>query len=630
MIKKLEEAIKHHRNLYYNDVPEISDAAFDALVIELRKLDPTNKVLEDVGASPPSTLPSAEHKMPMGSLNNIFDQSELRDWLDKHPASSYVLQPKLDGCSVQAEYEDGKFRRGLTRGDGKTGSVITFNMSQMKNVPREIPGFTGAIRGEAVLLHEDFESLNKSLKEEGKEYKNPRNAVSGVSKRKDGKYSEFITVMWFDQYQEGVSLSEYDKYLSLSERGLRAVKTLKIDVDVERVIQEFWKRLSENRGVIGCDLDGLVIKVNESKERDGYDDDLMYPDSQIAYKLPAEAKITTVKSIKWEVGRTGRINPIAVVEPIHLDGATVSRVTLHSFRRIEELNVAIGSEVVVSRRGGVIPHVEESLTDGTGIGLVLEEDSFLCPMCGSSLDEDGAYLVCKNSDCGGKQDKIFKTFVEAFEWDGIAGKTIERLLDSSALKTPADYFRLTLSNFEEINMAGMGEKILKQIQSKREVSLAKFIRAFNITGMAEGRVEKLVEAGYDTIDSLFDVSISELTKVEGIGEVVATTFKNQLDERKDLIREVEPHVKITLNEIIDGLLSGKAFKLTGRLSRVRKEVEQTIIECGGALGWKPSLKNYLVTNTPNSGSSKNKDADKKGIPKITEEQLYEMIGGASG
>lgn len=617
-VQELAELIRYHQELYYNEEPEISDAEFDALWDELRRLDPENAVFGEVGRDRNEGYPKREHIIPMGSQEKAADPESFRKWARKIDAPSYVVQYKLDGASMELQYENGRFVAGVTRGDGRVGDDITRNVRRMQGVMEEIGGdFTGAVRGEVMMEHEVHQRHYSDKA-------NCRNAANGVMKRKDGVGSELLRVMVYDAVhgeREDFFADEVSKLRWLEENGFEVV-TYRVFEDPEEIIA-YREEVSDKRSELAFDIDGLVVK---SPDIDRMDMQRSRPEKQIAFKFALEQAVTQVREVKWST--TGNTyTPVAIVEPVRLAGTTVQRASLVHPEHLEELGIRIGSEVVITKRGEIIPKIEKVVHNPSQAKRV--EIPHTCVACGSALVNEGKRLYCPNFACPLRLKHRLRKWISVLDIKEFGPVLIERLFESGKAKYVADLYRVTpeeIAAFEGMG-EGIARKALGNLRGASQVRLARFVAGFDIGGIGELIVEKLVSAGYDSLEKLRGASAEELAEVEGIGTITAETLKKGLDElREHMDAVLETGVVRIVAPAGESPIAGRSFCFTGSLNSMkRSEAEERVRALGGSVrsGVTKDL-DYLVTNDPESGSSKNRKARESGVAIITEEEFVRL------
>ena len=635
-IAELEKLIVKYQKSYYNGEGEISDAEFDSLWDELKLLDPQNPILHKVGADS-GNFEKAPHVMPMGSQEKAANPEQFLSWAQKHKYDEYLVEYKLDGASLELQYNGGILVRAVTRGDGSTGDVITANALKMDGVKKELydadgklSGFTGGVRGEVIMkrsVHKKYFS----------DKANCRNAANGLMKRKDGSGSEHLTLIAYDVWAsqgEQPYKDEEEKLAWLKKYGFNTV-VLKICSNADQVI-EYRAKVMEERKNLDYDIDGLVIKERAVNHEDAL---RARPDRQIAFKFSLEEAVSVVRKVEWnESGAT--YTPVAVFDAVDLNGTSVQRASLANPNTIAALGLQIGSHVIVVKRGEIIPKIES---------VVPQEDKsektfpvelpVKCETCGSTLVNEGTRLYCPNKSCSKRILHQRLKWVSVADIRDLVDTLVRSLFADKVLNSISDIYKLdeavlkpyflgqeSLGNEKESLGA---KKVALSIQSHRKLSLAKFIAGFDIEGIGETVVEKLLDAGYDTLEKLFAASQEEIAGVYGFAKVMAQILVQGLLENKD---EMEFLVKSGTIEVEQGIkqgsLTGKSFCFTGELTTMKRADAQALVKQKGGSVKTSVVKglSYLVTNDTSSGSSKNVKAAQLGIPVINEQEFLALIG----
>jgi DNA ligase (NAD+) len=631
---------------YYNKSnPIMSDAEFDKLYDEFKLQYPNDPFLKTVGSQIPkaSEWEKATHKIPMGSLNKVTNEDEFDKWAQSVNGKGYVASEKLDGISIDLEYEDGKLVKAITRGDGEIGEDITVNVVRMQDAKETILGFTGSVRGEIILKQGDFETINVIQKQRGEEpLKNLRNGASGIAKKRNGQYSEYASVIYFDI--TGEYDTKEDKFLAIGDLGLPTsyiglYRTSNIkEQDIIDLISQYEDQI---RGNLPYEIDGIVIEINDVKHFNELGEKNNRPKGAVAYKFSSLKKETKVLDVTWQLGKSGTLTPVAELEPVEMGGVTVKRASLHNLENFKNLELSKMTEVLVSRRNDVIPYVEQVITYQRG-SLPFELPSE-CPVCGETPVEKGKFLECPNPVCDGAKIGDLKKWVSVTEMQslGIGGKTLEKLYYDDFIYEPGDLYTLEADEVEYIEGFGKrsAEKIVNIIQSKKELPLSKFIGGLNIRNFSTSMVELLVENGHDTLDKLYELNLDELVSIKGIEDTTAKAFLNGINEKRGVIKALlEAGVTIIKNQGIEmstnGNLNGKSFCFTGGVQAIdengdrykRDKLHDLVVKNGGLI--MTSVRNgldYLVQADPSSQSSKTKKAESFGVEIISDVQFLEMI-----
>lgn len=632
-IKELEQKLRTYREAYYNGMPLVSDAVYDELEDELRSRDPENGFFDEVGFQPDQKTKwqKVQHSVPMTSLNKVNTIEELSDWAAKTKRKALLTgdnelawSEKLDGISIALYYENGKLVQALTRGDGQVGEDIIANAVMMKGVPNHLPrDIDLVVRGEIVLTHDMW-------REQFSDYSNPRNAASGIAKREErGKAQDcqYLTVYIYEAFADVGFPTEMEKFAFIEDLGFKTPSygwgTNVIVLD--RLYDAYQNGMRED---LVYDIDGLVVRLNQSKAFKEVGMKGGRPRGAVALKFPNEAATTRLKDIKWQVGTTGRITPVAHFEPVDLVGATVKRASLYNAAYIEELGgLQINDEIVVSRANDVIPRVEEVTKRMDGFAL---QPPTGCPECGEPTEWDGEYLICDNvSECPALAVGRIRNWIDSLGLLDWGLFITEKIIEEGLVQDIAGLYELTpedLKDLRNANDAVLGEKkahlLVDTLHDKTEVRLDELLGGLSISNCRQLTIQMLMDAGYKTVDDILDLSVSEMEQVEGIGEKKAKNIKEGLEQNESLIRELLTHVTV---EKAGGPLEGLSFCLTGSMSKSRKLIYQDIKDAGGKKsGVKRSL-DYLVAADPSSNSSKATKARKYEIPVISESDLYDMM-----
>ncbi len=630
-IENLAHDIDRYQKSYYNGEGEISDAEFDKLWDELKSLNPDHPLLHKVGADSGS-FPKARHVMPMGSQEKAANPEQFLAWAQKHSYPEYLVEYKLDGASLELQYSRGELKRAVTRGDGTIGDDITANARNFQGVVSTLKfgnqtlDFTGGIRGEVIMTHKVHRDLfsNKA---------NCRNAANGLMKRKDGEGSQYLNLIVYDVWAtegEQPFKDEEDKINWLSKCGFTTVK-LHIAKSAEEVI-EYRAKVMEERKELDYDIDGLVIKERNVNHEDASRD---RPDRQIAFKFSLEEAVSVVRKVEWnESGAT--YTPVAVFDPVDLNGTTVQRASLANPNLIRSLGLKIGSHVVVVKRGEIIPKIE-SVVPSEDEELSEIEFPEICSTCGSRLIDEGTRLYCPGKDCSKRILHRLLKWVSVVDIRDLGETLVRSLFRDKVVQSVTDIYNLTVEkitpyflNEESISQEkkSLGaEKVYRSIQNHRSVSLSKFIAGFDIEGIGETIVEKLIEAGYNSLDSLFEATQEQIAGVYGFADILAETFVQGLKENKEEMKNLIQSGTLTVEQIEGGKLVGKSFCFTGELRSMKRADAQNLVKQNGGSVKSSVVKglSYLVTNDTSSGSSKNKKAAELGIPVINEEAFLALL-----
>jgi DNA ligase (NAD+) len=615
-IQEVEKQIKYHQDLYYNSQPVISDAEFDALWDELKKLDPSNVLFKTVGRDS-GNFPKAAHLMKMGSQEKAANPDEFRAWAKKHSEiSEYVVQYKLDGASLELQYKNGLLQKAVTRGNGDIGDDITANAMKMRGVIHNLKcSFSGAIRGEVLMTHAVHERKYSDKA-------NCRNAANGLMKRINGAGSEDLLFMAYDAEGDVNFPHEKSKSEWLSERGFNVPDTWLLAY-VEEIIA-LRENIAREKSKLAFDIDGLVIKNKVIDEEDMKRD---RPSKQIAFKFDLDRAVTTLLAVEWYI--SGKIRtPVAIMEPVQLNGTTVKQASLANPNLIKELGVKIGSSVEVAKRGEIIPKIEKVVF--TPVNAKEIEIPNICNCCGSKLVNDGSVLYCPNKDCDETLLHRIEKWVEKNEIKNLSYTTIKKLWNAGVVRSIRDLYSLSVDKVKYLDGFGEGfERVIKEIDKKRVIPLARFVAAFDLDGYGEKLIKPLFDAlQVRCLDDVFALTRSTIDKVPGWTGIRAIEFPVLIHGVKNEMKELSNVVKIeSAVKVAEGAMIGKSFCFTGALETMkRKDAEKLVIDNGGlvARGVSKTL-TYLVTNDTSSGSFKNKKAAGFGTKVITEKEFLALF-----
>ncbi len=635
---------------YVLDDPTLPDFEYDRLLRELEDLEKTypEYVLPDsptkrVGGQAVNTFGEVTHAVPLMSLQDVFSMEELEDFLNRTqealPNAAYSVEPKIDGLSVALEYEDGRFVRGATRGDGVVGEDVTENLKTIRSIPMTLENAPARliVRGEVYMPKKTFRTLNAALEENGeKTFANPRNAAAGSLRQKDPKVTakRKLDILVFNvQLAEGVTFTSHCETLEyLKSLRFKVIPYKKLS-DPKKIEEEIL-RINEERENLPCDIDGGVVKLDDLAQRELLGATAKFPRWAVAYKYPPEVKSTVIEDIVIQVGRTGVLTPKAVVAPVRLAGTTVTNATLHNQDFISRLDVRIGDTVRIRKAGEIIPEI-------LGVDLSKRPENtkpyFLpdrCPVCGAEVvrDEDGAFLRCTGAECPAQLSRNIAHFVsrDAMDIDGLGSAIVESLISQKLIKSPADIYYLTLEEISGLWKSGTtaAKKLLAAIEASKQQDLSRLIYALGIrqVGVKTG---KSLAAAFGSMDALMEASLEALTAVPDIGEITAQSIYEwfRQDQSQHLIRRLrEAGLNFESKRVItDTRLAGKTVVLTGTLSRfTREEATEKIELLGGKASGSVSRKTSFVVAGESAGSKERK-ARELGIPVLTEDEFWEMI-----
>lgn len=644
LIAKLNEA---SRAYYAEDREIMSNFEYDALYDELTALEEeTGMILAgsptvNVGYEAVEELPKERHEKPMLSLAKTKSREELQSWLD---GKEGLLSWKLDGLTIVLTYDNGKLEKAVTRGNGEAGEVITNNAKVFKNIPHAI-SFKGRLilRGEAVITYSDFEKVNGEIDDADARYKNPRNLCSGsvrqlnneiTAKRNVRLYAFSLVSATENGMETDFENDRENQFLFLKEQGFEVVEYKRVTPEnIEAAVEEFAAAVK----AYDVPSDGLVLTYCDMAYGASLGRTAKFPRDSIAFKWADETAETTLKEIEWSPSRTGLINPVAVFEPVELEGTTVSRASVHNLSVMESLKLGIGDRIMVYKANMIIPQIAENLTKSGNLEIPER-----CPVCGAKTEiskaNDAKTLICPNEECEAKKIKAFTLMVsrDALNIDGLSEATLEKFIAKGFIHEFADIFHLDCHEEEITQMEGFGEKsyrnLLDSVEKAKDTTLARFVYALGINGIGLANAKVLCKAFDDDFERLKDATVEELSEVEGIGGVLAEGIRSFFrdDKRLESARRLLSQLHITkAKENENGQeLAGKTFVITGSVEHFanRNEVKELIESKGGKVAGSVSGKtDYLINNDLTSTSGKNKKAKELGIPIISEEMFLKMI-----
>ena len=641
-ISELVSLLNKASKAYYAEDREImSNYEYDRLYDELCALEKeTGLILEgsptqSVGYESVKELPKERHASPMLSLDKTKDREALKDWLGGHEA---LLSWKLDGLTIVLTYENGKLAKAVTRGNGEVGEVITANARTFTNLPRAIPfASTLILRGEAVIGYKDFEKINSLIPEAESKYKNPRNLCSGsvrqlnsaVTSERHVRFYAFCLVS-----AEGKDFeTRQEQFEFLKQQGFDVVEYHNVDPEniLDRI--EYFARNIEGNDIPS---DGLVLTLNDLAYARSLGSTAKFPKDSIAFKWADEIKETKLLDIEWSPSRTGLINPVAIFEPVELEGTTVSRASVHNLSMIESLGLGIGDTITVYKANMIIPQIAEDLTKSGKIDI-----PSVCPACGGPtvIDDEGGTrtLCCRNKDCSAKMIKSFTLFVsrDAMQIDGMSEATLEKFIAKGMIREYADIYRLDLHKDEICAMEGFGDKsyenLMTSIEKSRDTDLVRVIYSLGIPNVGLSNAKVLCRHFDHDLDRIRNADVTELSMIDGVGEVIAASIVSYFADEKnahivdDLIKCL--HIAKP-EETGDFSLSGMTFVITGSLVNYssRNELKDIIENRGGKVAGSVSNNTTcLINNDVTSNSSKNKKAKELGVEIISENDFIDRF-----
>ncbi len=656
-VASLRKAIERHNKLYHSlDNPEIPDADYDSLVERLEGLERKYALASDsspsssVGFAPLPKFSEVHHQIPMLSLDKVFEKDGLRNFtkrignlLGTEDLINFSCEPKIDGIAVSLLYEDGKLKRASTRGNGKSGEDITHNILEIPCIPKTIElkkiKTRFEVRGEIFLSKLNFNEINKRARQEGqKVFVNPRNTAAGAIRQLDPKKSAKIPLEMFCYgigINEGIALPESlrEIFSVLKELGFPVNEDIRASSGAEECL-DFCLELYSKRDLLDYEIDGAVIKVDSLLSQSLIGQNIRAPRWAIAYKFPAEEKITKVLGVEFQVGRTGTITPVARLEPVFVGGVTVSNTTLHNMDEIERLGLGIGDRVIVRRAGDVIPKVVKVLKSGQKKPTTPIIAPRFCPVCMSPIEKDGAVLLrCTGgSSCSAQRKEMLKHFVSrsALDIEGMGDKLIDQLVEEGLIKDAADIFSLDASVLIEMDRLGKksSENLLAAITKSQETTLAKFLYALGIREVGEATALSLANR-YPNLEDLVLAPIEELETIEDIGPTVSSKITAFFASKTnvDLIKRLRgAGVRWSVTSTINNTnLLGKTFVLTGALESLsRREAKDRLLELGAKVSASVSKNTDFVVSGPGSGLKLSK-AVEYGVKVLDEKEFLALL-----
>ena len=660
--KRIEELTKktsYYAGKYYDDdKPEISDFEYDMMMLELRTLENQYPELiqkesytQHVGGNVKAGFSKVEHEVPLLSMQDIFNVQEIDDYVNKIQKQAeenkienknFVVETKIDGLTASLEYKDGIFVRGSTRGNGLVGEDVTENLKTIKNIPKELTEkVTITVRGEVFISSKDFEKMNQEREEKGEEtFANARNAAAGSLRQLDSNITKKrpLDIYIFNvQKIEGKEFnSHFEELEYLSKLGFN-VNPVRIYCDNIEEVKKAINKIGEDRESLTFGIDGAVVKVDDLKLREIMGTTSKVPKWAIAYKYPPERKETILKDIVCQVGRTGVITPMAILEPVKVAGSTISKTTLHNEDFIKEKGLKIGDTVIIQKAGDVIPEIVEAvISKRTG-----EEKDFemprVCPVCGAEAvrEEGEAAVRCTGIECPAKLYRNLVHFVsrEAMNIDGLGESIIGILLEKKMIANIADIYDLKFEDIASLKKNGkkFAQNLIDSINASKQNDLYRLITALGIRHVGT-KAAKILAKRYENMDNLLEATIESLNQVEEIGPIVANSIREffEQEQTKDLLKRLkEAGINMSRLKEDDGddRFSGKTFVLTGTLEKYSREEASNLIEkFGGKTSSSVSKKTSYLLAGEDAGSKLTK-AQSLGVQIISEEEFNKMCSG---
>ena len=648
-MKELVDILNEASKAYYAKDEEImSNFEYDGLYDELVKLEEETVVTlagsptVSVGYAAVDELPKEAHEKPMLSLAKTKSREELRDWLNGKEA---LLSWKLDGLTIVLTYENGMLLKAVTRGNGEVGEVITPNARVFVNVPLKIP-FKGqlVLRGEAVITYSDFEKINSQMAEDEEKYKNPRNLCSGsvrqlnneITAKRNVRFYAFSLVKATENGKESDWENDREKqFLFLKEQGFEIVEYLRVNEEnILDGIGSYEKKIT----TFDVPSDGLVLTLCDLEYAKSLGRTAKFPRDSIAFKWQDETKETVLKEIEWSPSRTGLINPVAIFEPVELEGTTVSRASLHNVSIMKNMQIGIGDHVMVYKANMIIPQIAENLTKSGKLDIPQN-----CPACGGSTKiqklNDVESLYCINPDCPAKKVKAFSLFVsrDAMNIEGLSEATLEKFIARGFIHKLGDIFRLDSYKEKIVSMEGFGQKsydnLMQSIEKAQDTTLVRILYGIGIAGIGLANAKVLCKHFDYDLEKIMSASKEDFSAIEGMGEVLATAIVDWFskEENRVVLKDLMENLQTTAPSVIVGeqTLVDKIFVITGDVHHFanRSELKEFIESRGGKVtGSVTGKTTYLINNDVTSTSGKNKKAKELSVPIISEEEFLAMVG----
>jgi len=656
-IEELRKQVEYHAKRYYDDdEPEISDFEYDMLMVELRNLEKKfpefnskESLTQKVGGHVKEGFEKVTHEVPLQSLQDVFSIDEVKEYVQKIEEKAiendiennkYVVETKIDGLSAALEYKNGKFVKGATRGNGLVGEDVTENLKTVKTIPMQLnENIDITVRGEVFISKQDFEKMNQEREENEQElFANARNAAAGSLRQLDSKITAKrpLDIYIFNvQKIEGKSFNSHFEELEYLEKLGFNVNPVRIPCENMKEIEKAIEKIGEDREKLTFGIDGAVVKVDNLKFREILGTTAKTPRWAVAYKYPPERKETKLKDIICQVGRTGVITPMAILEPVKVAGSTISKTTLHNEDFIKQKELKIGDTVIIQKAGDVIPEIVEVKKDKrTGEEIEFEMPK-KCPVCGAEAvrEEGEAAIRCTGIECPAKLFRNLVHFVsrEAMNIDGLGENIISQLLERNLIHNIADIYTLKFEDIASLKKNGkkFAQNLIDSINTSKENDLYRLITALGIRHVGV-KASKILARKYKNIDNLMEANSEELAMINDIGPIVANSIREFFIQEQtiDLITKLKQEGVNTRNleEISDNRFEGKTFVLTGSLEKyTRGEISDIIEKMGGKTSNSVSKKTDYVVAGEDAGSKLKKARD-LGVTVLTEEEFETLRG----
>ena len=642
-IKELTTILKEAAEAYYaKDIEIMSNLEYDRLYDELVQLEEETGIIlagsptQTVGYEAVDELPKEAHDKPMLSLAKTKSREELQGWLmDKEGLLSW----KLDGLTIVLTYEEGRLSKAVTRGNGEVGEVITANAKCFKNVPLSIPHKGKLVlRGEAVISYSDFEKINAAISDEAMKYKNPRNLCSGSVRQLNSAITAERSVNFYAfslvQCEGKMFKTREEQVMFLQTMGFATVPYNKVNKDnILQAIEEFAQKVEE----YDIPSDGLVLVLDDIAYGESLGRTSKFPRDSIAFKWADELRETTLLEMEWSASRTGLINPVAIFEPVELEGTTVSRASVHNISIVRALKLGLGDRISVYKANMIIPQIAENMTQSDAL-----EIPKCCPVCGGGTEvrqiNEGQFLYCINEDCAAKKIKLFALFVgrDGLNIDGMSEATLEKFIAKGFLHEFSDLYHLDRYKDEIISMEGFGQKsydkLIQAVESSRKTTLPKVIYGLGIAGVGLATAKLICKHFQYDYSAISNAGVEELNEIEGVGNVIAQAFVNYFasEENRTMVARLLDELDIEIEKVDEEsqTLAGQVVVITGSLELYenRNALKDAIEAKGGKVTGSVTAKTtYLINNDITSTSSKNKKAKELGVPIVTEKEFVEKF-----
>lgn len=642
-LQKIEILNKWAYDYYVLDNPTASDEEYDKLYHEVLDFEKANPELTDansptlrVGGIIRDEFSKAKHIKRMWSMEDVFSNNELEEWIERVYKNAgmqeFFCEPKFDGASMNLIYENGLLKQAITRGDGEIGEDVTQNVKTIRSVPLKIE-YNGLIeiRGEVLIKKDDFEAINEERLNEGEPlFANPRNAAAGSLRQLDSSITAKRKLVFYPWGLGKNTLAQsglFDKMSFVYEQGFLS-PPMRVKCNSIEEIEAFYQKLISKRESIPMMMDGMVVKVDDVHVADELGYTVKYPRWMCAYKFPAVEKVTKINAITLQVGRTGVVTPVAEIEPVNIEGAMISRATLHNFDEIERKDIRVNDSVIIIRSGDVIPKIIKVLIERRSGNEKVVHRPTICPTCGSELLDEGTLIKCQNLNCSDRVTNAIKYFASkgCMNIDGLGAKIVEQLVNEGKIAHILDLYTLRYEDLE--GMDGFKAKkinnLLSSIEATKGVALHRLINAVGIEHIGEVGAKALAKRfGLGVVDATYE----ELISIEGFGEEMANSLLEFMRVNRDtllkLFEIIHPSVEV-IAEALDNPFKGKTVAITGTMSQSRDEVKAYMESLGAKVSSSVSKKTDFVIYGEDAGSKLTK-ANELGVATISEDEMRGMV-----